>query len=228
MPYDLLTYFEKRFNRPEKQTKGSVPFITISRETGCGANELALQIIRALKRRGIEWKYINKEVLEESAKKLKLEESKIEYVFNTEEKTHIDEILFALSNKHYKSDRMVRKTISGVLRHFALEGNMIIVGRAGVATTSDLPGGLHIRLTAPFAWRVNAMKKRKTTAGRDVAAYVRKQDDHKRKLIEVFSGKKIEDVQLDLSFNCARFSKVQIASLVVAAMAFRKMIPPEK
>ena len=224
MPYDLLTYFEKRVSGLQKEKNGNAPFITISRQTGCNGNELAFQLIKVLRRKNLKWKYINKEVLEESARKLKLDESKIAYVFDTKEKSHVDEILSALSNRYYKSDRIVRKTITEVLRHDAQEGNIIIVGRAGVATTQDLPGGLHIRLTAPYEWRLNALKRRKAFENMDVATFIREHDSRKRKLIEDFSGKKISEIQFDLHFNCETFSKPQIVEMVVKAMELKKMI----
>jgi cytidylate kinase len=224
MPYDLLTYFEKRVSGAKKEKPPGAPFLTISRQTGCNGNELAFLLIKALRQKKSEWKYINKEVLEESANKLKLDQSKIEYVFDTKEKTHVDEILSALSNRYYKSDRKVRKTITEVLRHDAREGNIIIVGRAGVATTQDLPGGLHIRLTAPYEWRVNALKRRKAFENTDVAAFIKSHDAKKKKLIEDFSGKKISEIQFDLNFNCATFSKAQIVELILEAMKMKKMI----
>lgn len=224
MPYDLLTYFEKRVYQAKKVKTGLVPFITISRQTGCNGNELAFTIIKKLKQRNTKWQYINKEVLKESAKKLKLDESQIKYVFDTKEKSHADEILSAFSNRYYKSDRAVRKTITEVLQHYAQKGNMIIVGRAGVATTRDLPGGLHIRLMAPYEWRMKALKKRKAFDQTDVAAFIRKHDTKKRKLIEHFCGKKINDIQFDLTFNCETFSKPQIVEMIMEAMELKKMI----
>lgn len=225
MPYDLLSYFEKRVSSSKTVKPKRAPFITISRQTGCNGNELAYQIIKSLKvRKNSDWKYINKEVLEESARKLKLDESKIKYVFDTKEKTHVDDILSALSNRYYKSDRIVRKTITDVLQHYAQEGNMIIVGRAGVATTKDFPGGLHIRLTAPYEWRIAALKKRKAFEHTDVAAFIQKHDQKKRKLIEHFCGQKISDIHFDLSFNCATFSKSQIVEFVLEAIRLKKMI----
>ena len=224
MPNDLLAYFEKRVAPSKKEKTGIFPFITISRQTGCNGNELAFQIIKKLKQKNTAWKYINKEVLEESSKKLKLNESQIKYVFDTKEKSHVDDILSAFSNRYYKSDRTVRKTITEVLRHYAQEGNMIIVGRAGVATTRDLHSGLHIRLIAPYEWRVKALKRRKVFEDTNVAAFIRKHDTKKRKLIEDFSRKKISDIHFDLTFNCETFSKAQIVEMVVEAMELKKMI----
>ena len=101
---------------------------------------------------------------------------------------------------------------------------MIIVGRAGIATTRELPGGLHIRLTAPYEWRMNALKRRKAFDQTDVAAFIKKHDTKKRKLIEHFCGKKISDIHFDLTFNCETFSKHQIVEMVMEAMELKKMI----
>ena len=119
---------------------------------------------------------------------------------------------------------MVRKTITEVSRHYAQEGHMIIVGRAGVATTHDLSSGLHIRLLAPYEWRLNALKKRKAFEHTDVETFIRSHDRKKRKLIEDFGGKKLNEIQFDLSFNCATFSKPQMVKIIVEAMELKKMI----
>lgn len=224
MPKDLRTYFEKRISNSKFEKTGAGPFITISRQTGCNGNELAFQLIKALKHIKSNWQYINKEVLEESARKLKLNESQIKYVFDTQEKSHVDDILSALSHRYYKSDRVVRKTINQVLQHYAYQGNMIIVGRAGIATTQELSGGLHIRLIAPYAWRASALKRRKAFENKDVASFITTHDDKKRKLIENFCGKKIGDIEFDLTFNCETFSRADIVQMITEAMYMKKMI----
>ena len=227
MPNDLLTYFEKRFaDTPQPPKKKSV-FVTISRQTGCNATGIAIDLVKALKAEGAKWNYINKEILENAANKLRLNPSKINYVFEADRKTHVDEVLAAFSSRYYKNDKVVRKTITGVIRHYAGEGNMIIVGRAGVATTADMPGGLHLRFTAPYEWRFNSLKKRKEFqkfSDRELAEFIKAHDTKKRKLIESFCHKDLSEIQFDLTFNCAAFTRQQIISLIVEAMKMKKMI----
>ena len=170
------------------------------------------------------WKFINKEVLEDSANKLKLEPARIKYVFESRKMTHADEVLSAFSNRYYKSDKVVRKAITEVLQHYSINGNVILVGRAGVATTNTLPGGLHLRLTAPYEWRVNALKKRKAFANTDVEKFIKEHDAKKRKLIKDFCGKSINDIQFDLSINCAAFTRQQLIEIIMSAMKLKKMI----
>ena len=72
MPHKLLTYFDNRFERPPLKKYEQGPFITISRQTGCNGTGIAKDIATALKAYGQKWSFINKEVLEESARKLKM------------------------------------------------------------------------------------------------------------------------------------------------------------
>jgi cytidylate kinase len=225
MSYNLQSYFEKRFTeiKVAKPTKKSV-FITFSRQTGCNETGIAVDLVKALRSEGLKWTFMNKEVLEEAATKLKIDPSKIQYVFENRKKTHVDEVLSALSSKYYKSDKKVRKTITEVLRHYAIEGNIIIVGRAGIATTRDLPGGFHIRFTAPYDWRVNALKKRSEFKDVDVPAFIKRHDVKKTKLIEDFYGKHFNEIQFDLMINCAAFTRQQIISLIIESMKMKNMI----
>ncbi len=224
MAYNLQSYFEMRFKGTKVAPMKKNAFITFSRQTGCNGTGIAIDLVKALKAEGHTWTFMNKEVLEAAANKLRVDPSRIKYVFENRKKTHVDEVLSALSSKYYKSDKKVRKTISEVIRHYAAQGNIIIIGRAGVATTSDLKGGLHIRFTAPYEWRLSALKKRSEFKDEDVAAFIKKHDAKKRMLIEDFCGKDLHEIQFDLMMNCAAFTRQQIVAMIIEAMKWKNMI----
>lgn len=224
MPDTLSTYFDHRFKKPPLRKTEEGPFLTISRQTGCNGSGIARDIIKALKSYNQSWSFINKEVLEESARKLKIDPSKIRYVFETKKKTHFDDVISALSSRYYKSDKIVRRTITEVLRHYAKAGNVILVGRAGIATTRDIKGGFHVRFTAPYDWRVSNLKKRKAFEDKNVPAFIKEHDLKKRKLIEDFCGKDISDIHFDLTLNCETFTRQQIIDLVIETMKLKKLI----
>ena len=98
------------------------------------ANRLVtrLDAIKESKAKRIPWRWINKEILSESAKELDLDPAEIEYVFKFEKKNFFDDILSSQSHKYYKSDRRIRQTVARVVRNIATEGNVIIIGRGGV------------------------------------------------------------------------------------------------
>lgn len=224
MPDKLLQYLNQRFEKSKIVSSGSGPFITFSRQTGCNGTGIAVDLIKAIKAKNKVWKYLNKEILEESANKLKVDQSKIKYVFETKKKSHFDDVLSAFSSRYYKSDKIVRKTITEMLQHYAHDGNVILVGRAGIATTRNVKNGLHIRFTAPYDWRVNSLKRRKEFENTDVAKFIKEHDLKKRKLIEDFCGKVISDIHFDLTFNCATFTRQEIISIILETMEMKNMV----
>jgi len=221
---DVLGYLNSRLVLSESRKPGQLPFITISRETGCGAISIAKILITELKKRGQAWKYIDKEVLNEASKKLKIGQEKISYVFEAEKKTHVDDILSALSNRYYKSDKAVRKTISEVVKHYAEEGQVIIVGRGGVAITAGMERGLHIKLVAPESWRVHSLMDRKQKPMEEMAAFIKENDLKREKLLLDFFKKKPGEFCYDIVLNRASFTENQVAKIILDIMQKQDLI----
>lgn len=211
---ELLHYFDHRFNEPKKKIRNVLPFITISRETGCGASQIAKLLVKEFYRRGQGWKYIDKDILNESAERLKIDPSKIAQVFSAVQKTHADEILNALSSRYYKSDKAVRKVIADVVEHMASEGNVVIVGRGGVSITSQLKYGVHIRLTAPRKWRIEALTKRKNKTFDEIESSIDEGDKMRKRMNMLFKKDMLLNNQFDIDINCAKFTKKQIVDII--------------
>ena len=160
MKIDLSKYLTQRYTESLKKLDYEGPVITISRESACPAKKVAARLVTQLNSikspgaKKIPWRWIDKEILSESARELDLDPKEIEYIFKFEKKNFFDDILSSQSRKYYKSDRAIRKTVAGVIRNIASEGNVIIIGRAGVAITREMERSLHIMLEAPLNWRV--------------------------------------------------------------------------
>lgn len=224
MADDLLLYFEHRFIKEQKLKSENGPFITISRETGCEGTSIAKELISLLKKAGFNWKFINREVLEKAANLLQVDQSKINYIFDSVEKKHTDEILAALSNRYYKNDKIVKKTIREVVEFYARQGNIIIIGRGGAVITENFTNGLHIRMNAPVEWREKNVGMKKNLFGAELKNYVADSDKMRNLLFEKFSKKNISEFNFDLTINCARFSKQEIARLLFQVLEMKKMI----
>lgn len=224
MSDDLLSYFEHRFIKEHKIKSENGPFITISRETGCEGTSIAKDLISMLKKAGCTWTFINREVLEKAANLLKVDQSKISYIFDTVEKKHTDEILTALSNRYYKNDKIVRKTIREVVEFYARQGNVIIIGRGGAVITEKFANGLHIRMNAPVEWREKIVGMKKNLQGEELKKYVAESDRMRNLLFEKFSNKSINEFDFDLTINCARFQKQEIVNMIYQVMEMKKMI----
>jgi cytidylate kinase len=166
MAIDLKKYLTEQYKKTIDMSQSPGPVITISRQYGCAAKELAQKLTAKLnevikeKKGTKEWTWINKEIFENTAKALNLKESRILHVFEGEKKGLVESIILSSSEKYYASDNKIKKKIIEIVRSFAEQGHTIIIGLGGVVISRDLKKSLHIRLQAPFEWRVEQAAKK--------------------------------------------------------------------
>ena len=148
----LMNYLNKRLleeNSLKKRNKTlstSGPVITISREVGCNGLKLAKLITNRLDERKMisNWKVFSKEVFYQSAKELDMEPELVRKIFKKTDKYQLDDILKAFGDRQYRSERKIIKTVTAVVRTFAVDGFCIIIGRAGHLIARDIQNALHI------------------------------------------------------------------------------------
>lgn len=230
----LLQYMKDRF-KPEtalskkNHTKGG-PTVTISREYGCPAKRLAGMLSSELNRREIEnyskhrWQWIGKEILDESARELNLKSDVIRDVANKEESGVVGDIVMSLSHKYYPGDQKIKKTIGEVIRSFAEQGHVIIIGRGGVSITRDIPDSLHIRLMAPLEWRINDVSKNHMISLAEAKKKIQTIDAHRIKLCEFFEGSKIDNSAFDVIFNYMTLDEEDIITTIIKLMESKNLI----
>ncbi len=230
MKIDLSKYLADRYQETLSGQKYKGPVVTIAREFGCPSREIAIELadrlnqIKSSKAKKIEWRYITKEILFESARELKLDPSEIEYVFKYEKKSFFDEILSSQSRKYYHSDRKIRRTIARVIRNMASEGNVIIVGRGGVAVTRDIERSLHIKLEAPIEWRVLRVAERHCLSEKDARKMAMEVDKKRMELRDYYHGKGTDYSRFDVRYNCMTLSINEISESIVYLLRVRKII----
>jgi len=230
----LLEYMKKRFKSESNsfiKTKTRIgPVVTISREYGCPAKRLAGMLTSALNRIELEnyskhrWKWIGKEVLDESSRELNLKPDMVREIVNTEQKGLVDDIILSLSHKSYPGDKKIKDTLGEVIRSFAEQGHVIIVGRGGVSITRDIPSSLHIKIMAPYEWRINDVCKRQMITLAEAEKKVR-EIDHKRALIrEYFEKSKVDDTKFDVIVNYMTLAEEDIIATIVKLMELKDMV----
>ncbi len=230
----LLKYMIERFNTSSEgkpiQEK-ALPFITISREYGCPAMEIANIIINKLneanasKKNFCPWTSINKEILEAASADLNIDPTRIAKVFNDEKRGAIDEILNALSEKYYKSDLTILHTIDAVTADFAKKGNVVIIGRGIVAVTRTFDAGFHVRLFAPSDWRAQRILQKENCNSLDDAQFmVRTMDLNRKKLLNLKGINVNKDDWFDVYYNCKYLSVDEIADAIIHHLKMKNLI----
>jgi len=222
----LQQYMKNRFQAtedPKKKFPG--PVVTISRECGCTAINIAEALGAKLTQiTGEEWHVLTKEILEEAAQKLELHPKQIEYVFESKEKSTWDEVFSAMASKYYKSDKQIKKTIADVVQAIAQRGNCVIVGRGGVILTHDIEKSLHIKLQAPLDWRAKQLQKKYGGKLSDMKLYAQSIDDKREILRNFFHKKPLKLSHFDLVFNSMKLSDEIITHICIEILKAKKII----
>jgi len=224
----LLKYFEARI-KSESDKKLTGPVITISREYGCPSKILADILADKLSKFDMgppdkpkQWKWISRELMEEAARDLKVDPRHINHIFDYHERSIVDDILAATKKDgSYKSDHAIKKSIGKVIRNFAERGNVIIVGRAGVALTRDIKCSLHIRLMAPIDWRITRIMQTQGLTKEKALELITSKDANRKRFLEYYLGQKFQIQLFDIVYNCQFLPLEEIADSIILAMKQR-------
>lgn len=230
MHLDLLKYASDRIQQESERGMEAGPVITLSREYGCPAKIIAGRLAEELTRKMFvkgkeaKWKFVTKEIMAESAKALEVDPDKIKYVFEYEQKGTLDAIISAQFNKYYKSERKIMNTVAKVIRNMAYEGNVIIVGRGGVAITHDIPKSLHVNLEAPMEWRIMRISETYKITPEEAKKSAVDIDRKRREFREYFQGKGTDYTRFDLTINSMSFTIEEIVHMILKAAEIKKLI----
>ena len=215
-----MVYLNKRLNKYEPKHISADsqpgPVICISREVGCGGVNVARLLTAELDSQTFckKWKVLSKEILEESARELSMDPGKLRNYLKEGDRNMIDDILSDFSEKRYKSDKKISKTLIDLISSFANDGHCIIVGRGGHIIARDIEKSLFIKLTAPLDWRVKQIMEKNNLKMREAIDFIEKTEKERQNLIKHISNENVKDNEFDLTINLARMSIPEVISLI--------------
>jgi cytidylate kinase len=217
----FFDYFDSR-HRDSILSKPSAedgPIITISRQTGCDARQVAENIVDNLNRKtgSSKWKWVDKDVIYAIAKELNTDTQRVENFYKGIELSNMSEMIMAFSGG-FVSDLRVKKAIKDVVLSICKEGYIVLVGRGGVSIAHDIADSLHVRLIAPFYWRVESIMKKKGINIEAAEEFVIDTDEKRFNLITTFLEKKSLNIDylFDTTINRQSFSITETADIIVS------------
>jgi cytidylate kinase len=229
----LFEYMNKRIGAdfiPLNTIKESGPVITISRQTGCGARGIAWSICEELNKRQqivkgeSRWRFISREILQESASQLNLDPAALKNVIDDKNRGMMDQIVEALSTHSHKSDQKILKTVYDVIRQFGNNGNVVIIGRGGASICRDIKLSLHIKLIAPEDWRIEEIARRLNFSKAYATQYVHKRDVERDLLVTKLFGEKPDSSSYDVEINRSRFNEKELANAIIQLALIKGLI----
>jgi cytidylate kinase len=230
MKIDLSKYLDNWYKEDPAKNIFPGPVVTISREVGCPAKKIAAFLAERLNSLNKEhakdhsWRWIDKEIMMESAKELEVNASQIQHIFDYKSRGVLEDLLLAQSKNYYKSDMKIRTTIAKVIRNFANEGHAIIVGRGGVAITRDIPKSLHIFLEAPLEWRALRVADKNNFTIDQARSYAQNIDKKRSSFRDFFQGKGNDYTRFDIKLNCMTLESNELIDVIIGGMRTRSMI----
>jgi cytidylate kinase len=217
----FFDYFDGRYRESilKKVPVDDGPVITISRLTGCDARQVAAILADELNHKfGItKWRWVDKDIIYAIAKELNTDTQRVENFYKGIELSNISEMIMAFSGG-FVSDLRVKKAIRDVVMSMCKEGFIILVGRGGVSIAHEIQNALHIRLVAPFYWRVENVMKKKEMNIETSEKYVIDTDEKRFNLIQTFLDKKPLNIDylFDATINRSSFSVQELADLILS------------
>jgi cytidylate kinase len=227
----FFDYFDNRHRESSLKKTGTDegPVITISRLTGCDARQVAESVVDSLNRKSgtSKWKWVDKDIIFDIARELNTNTERVENFYKGIELSNMSEMIMAFSGG-FVSDLRVKKAIRDVVLSICKDGYIVLVGRGGVSIAHDIADSLHIRLIAPFYWRVENVMKKKQMDIETAEEFVVDTDEKRHNLITTFLEKRSINIDylFDSTINRQSFSIFEIGELIVSM--FEKKIGRQK
>ena len=191
------------------------PFITISRQAGARGRTFARRLaerLNAIEPAEHPWTVWDRELVEKIAAESHFSAELIESI-EGHRRRWWEELA---ANWSEPDEFQVYRRVAAAIRALAKAGRAIIVGRGGVYATSDLPGGIHLRLVAPLASRIAHMAGELKVSPEAAAAEVRRLDRDRDAFHRRYSsGKALLPEVFTITLNTASLTDDQMVSCIL-------------
>ena len=206
--------------RGETQHKEPTPFVTISRQAGAGGRSLARLLVERLNTIDSgerPWALWDRELLERITEEHHIPAALVESLEHP--RPWLEDLLagISLSNDAANMDEFqVYRRVASTVRGLARAGRSVIVGRGGVYATSDLPGGVHVRLVAPLEYRVARMARLMKVSEAKAAAEIHRLDRHREAFHRRYwPGKALMAELFTITLNSAAITEDQMVASIL-------------
>jgi cytidylate kinase len=166
-----------QFFKNKRSQSSVLPVITISREKRAGGRTIAYMVAKKL---GRPWKVYDKEIIDEIAKKEKLEKKLIEEI-DEKRLSAVDQLINDFFGKRYLSLTRYYKSLVKVISEIAHRGYAIIVGRGADYL---IPHALKIRILGDMEHRINIAMKYDKLSREKAIEFLKKCDQERDEFIK--------------------------------------------
>jgi hypothetical protein len=178
--------------QPERAQRRAV---TISRQAGCGAHELAERLAAFLDahapRDTAPWTVFDRNLVEQVLEDHHLPERLARFM-PEDRISELDDIMEEVFGLHPPSWTLVHQTAETILRLAEL-GNVILLGRGANVITAKLPGVFHVRLVASLEQRLERTQHAERMNRKEALRRIQQQDRGRNRYVKKYFGKNADD-----------------------------------
>jgi cytidylate kinase len=199
-----------------------LPFVTISRQAGAGAETVAQLLAAKLNAKcGKDeqpWIVFDKNLIGKVLEDQHLPQEIARHVHEDKDTT-LQALVGELLGVHPSMWTIFHHTSDTILK-LARIGRAIVVGRGGNIITAKLKGGAHIRLVAPESVRLAHLKAHFKLDDKAAQKYLHDEDAGRRRYVKSNFDRDIDDTLLyDAVLNTATLGFERTADLIAAMVA---------
>src|SRR3990172_8238491 len=198
------------------------PVITISRQAGSGAHDVADELVARLQSRAPEgsppWTIFDRNLVDRVLKDHELPDRLAEFL-PEDRISGIGDTIDELFGLHPSPWILVRKTAERI-RRVGEMGNVVVIGRGANLITAKLAFAFHVRLVGSVPRRGEYVQQHLHLSPQAGAKYVRERDLGRERYVRTHYGKDIGDPLLyHLVINTDRVSYVEAARMIAEAVS---------
>ena len=201
----------------------TLPFVTISREFGCDAADVAQQLVELLNKRCKpihSWVGYDRELLDKVASELHLCRELLD-ALDERRRDEMSELFDTILNLKV-DDALVFRKLAEVIRSLAVHGHSVLIGRGSYLLTQDLKTGTHVRLVAPRDFRIHAFAHRFDLLPQEAVKQVAKGEKERERYLQTICVRDPSHSHYhDLIIDRSRFNTTQIAEIICLALRQR-------
>lgn len=226
-----ITYWRQQretleIEKPVAVMKKAEPFITMSREYGCGGYRIAetiAGIINTQYKPAPEWLAYDRKVLDKVMSDLGLS-SQLAETLTTQARTQMTN-LFQTTFSKFPPQVVVYRKLAETVRTLASHGHVIIVGRAGAAITKDMERGYHVRIVAPMEWKIERIARVCNVSQKEAEKMILQKNREREEFLRTFVKFDSSDPKnYHLVINNAEHSPEDIGMLVMEGMRLKGLL----
>jgi len=197
--------------------KSIYPCITISRETGSGAQAVCEELIKILDKNlkpdEDRWTYFDRTLIEKILEDHNLPKQISKYL-QEDKYRHLTSAVNVLLGLHPSQWTLLHKTTETVLQ-LARMGKVIIVGRGASIITSKLNNVFHVRLVAPLENKVEYVMRQNKFSKANAEDFIKREDRSRKNYLTSNFNRNCEDPKLyHLIINTGLLSHTESAQLI--------------